>query len=191
MARTRVAYQGEPGAFSEEAALRLAGAECELVPCPSFAAVAAALAQGQAERAVLPLENAIAGPVAEVQRGMAAGAWRIERELTLPIEMCLLTRPEARWRAIREAASHAVALAQCGRYLAANGIRAVAADDTAGSVRAMMAPGSGWPPERAVIAGPRAAERYGAWVRARGIADRKDNRTRFGLLAPPPEPRLV
>src|SRR4051812_6317741 len=108
-AAVRIAYQGLPGAFGHQAALAFAPGY-EPVAEPSFAAVVAAVAEGRAERGILPVENNEAGPVAEAQALLAGGAVAVIGEEVLPIRMHLLGLPGARLEDIRTVVSHPVAL---------------------------------------------------------------------------------
>ncbi|HXE30480.1 MAG TPA: prephenate dehydratase domain-containing protein [Terriglobales bacterium] len=179
----RVAYQGEPGAFSEEAALGMLGPGIRLAPHADFAGVFRALRTGACDAIVVPVENSLAGRVEAVQWERARNpALRCDGELTLPIELHLLglTADPQAFAAVRTVWSHPVALAQCRKFIARHGrMQFEAGHDTAGSVRLVMAAGD---PRRAAIAGRRAALRYGAAILCEHIEDRADNRTRFLLL---------
>jgi len=175
-----VAYQGHRGAFSDVAAQRLVpGADTR--GYPSFDAVAAALAGGEVEFGVLPVENAIAGPVPRSYELLwEHPGLRVRGELTLPVELCLIGIDGARREDIREVRSHPVALEQVRRAVEAHGWERSTATDTAGAVRDIVARG-----DRSVAAiGPAlAAELYGGTILAREVQDDLDNSTRFFLLA--------
>ncbi len=168
----RVGYQGEPGAYSEEAALALfPGAST--TGHRSFQAAFTALIRSEVEVCVLPVENTLAGLVLEVNdllwesRGL-----RVEGEYVHPIRHCLLGRGGRIERAI----SHPQALAQCRRYLEGRGIQAIPFHDTAGAARHLAEhPEAGL----AAIASIAAARRYGLDVLAEAIQDDESNRTRF------------
>jgi len=175
---TRVAFQGELGAYSEEAVVRLFGEQAIPVPCRENRDVARAIVDGTAEFGVLPLENSLAGTVAASydaivgERGVHAIA-----ECTMPIHHCLLAVPGASVETLRVVESHPVALAQCRGFLDRHPqIDARAAYDTAGAARDVAAAGDR---TRAAIAGRAAARRYGLEILASDIEDRHDNRTRF------------
>ncbi len=175
-----VAYQGEPGAYSDEAAQALfPGARTE--GYPSFAAVFEALQRKAAELAVLPVENSVAGVVQEVSDGLwdHPSLW-VCGEHVAPIRHHLLARPGAR---VRHALSHPQALAQCAGWLAAQGISAVPVHDTAGAARQVAESGG---EADGAIASLAAARRYGLEVLASDIADQPSNRTRFLLVSPGP-----
>ena len=175
-----VAYQGHPGAFSDVAAQRLVpGAQTH--GYPSFDAVASALAGGEVEFGVLPVENAIAGPVPRSYELLwEHPALRVRGELTLPVELCLIGVEGSRSEDIREVRSHPVALEQVRRAIEAHGWERSTSTDTAGAGRDIVARG-----DRSVAAiGPAlAAEIYGGSILARDVQDEPDNSTRFFLLA--------
>ncbi|MDF1506004.1 prephenate dehydratase domain-containing protein, partial [Roseisolibacter sp. H3M3-2] len=132
-----VAFQGAPGAFGESAALRWRP-DARALPCPTFDAARERAARGEAEAAALPVENRIAGPVAEARAALGArvAVLRVDAEVTEPVALCLLALPGAAEGALRAARSHPVALAQCGAFLAAR--PALAPEpwwDTAGAAR--------------------------------------------------------
>jgi prephenate dehydratase len=176
-----VAYQGHPGAFSDVAARELVpGAESR--GYPSFDAAAEALASGEVDYAVLPVENAIAGPVPRNYELLwEHSALRIRGETMLPIEMCLIGTPGASLEGVREVRSHPVALEQVHRLIAARGWRRSTASDTAGAVREIVAHGDA---SLAAIGPALAAEIHGGTILARGVQDESENYTRFFLIAP-------
>ncbi len=179
---TRIAYQGEPGAFSEEAVLTL-GAVVP-VPCASFAELFSAIAEKRADRILAPVENTTAGPVTEACNLLAHSGLFIIQEVTLPIRLQLIGLPGATCAGIRRVRSHPVALAQCRRYLSRHPeIRAEPAADTAGSVREMFEMQD---VSVAAIASERAAAIYGGIILDRDIHDNVKNCTRFLLLASEP-----
>lgn len=175
-----VAYQGAPGAFSEDAARALAGDDALLQPLETLEDVFQALTLGISEFAVIPVENSLAGPVPRAADLIRRFGCRVMAEHSLRIAHALIGCPGATIDTIREAASHPVALAQCRQFFAARPqIAEVPAFDTAGSVAAMMAAGN---PSAAAIASERAAALYGGVVLLREIQDRRDNFTRFVVL---------
>jgi prephenate dehydratase len=176
-----VAYQGAPGAFSEDAARELAGGDALLHPMKTLDDVFQALAIGVAEFAVIPVENSLAGPVPRAAELIRRFGCRVMAEHSLRIAHALIACPGAAIGDIREAASHPVALAQCRQFFAARpGISEVAAFDTAGAVALMMKAGD---PAHAAIASSRAAALYGGVVLLDEIQDRRDNFTRFVVVA--------
>ncbi|HEU4629421.1 MAG TPA: prephenate dehydratase domain-containing protein [Gemmatimonadaceae bacterium] len=180
-AAPRVAYQGEPGAFSEQGvALHWAGA-AEAVPLPTFGAVADAVAEGTATYGLLPVENSIVGPVHEAVIALGSRPLAIVGELRLPIRQCLLAPSGSTLDALTSVESHPVALAQCGRFLRAHPqLRPRAVLDTAAAARAVADAGDR---TRAAIASAAAAARYGLVVLAEDVHDPVDNTTRFVVVA--------
>ncbi|HEX6488869.1 MAG TPA: prephenate dehydratase [Candidatus Dormibacteraeota bacterium] len=173
MAGVAIAYQGEPGAYSEEALLRLYP-DARTVPCRTFGRAFDALGGGEVSRAVLPVENSLGGIVQEVNDLLwGRPGLRVTAEVVHPIKHCLLGR--ARERPER-AISHPQALAQCAGWLQRRGIQPVPFHDTAGAARQLAE----WPqPGTAAIASATAAARYGLDILARDIQDDDSNRTRF------------
>jgi prephenate dehydratase len=178
--KPRVAFQGERGAFSEEAALKLLGADIELVPQRTFAALFASIDNGEADYVVAPVVNTIVGfvqPSVDLMR--QSRLLRLD-EVEIKVEQQLIGLPGADFETIETVQSHAAALAQCQRFFAEHPqLTAVVADDTAGSVAEVMKRGKA---TRAAIAGRRAAELYGASIIRESIQDRPENFTRFVLL---------
>lgn len=175
-----VAYQGHPGAFSDAAARALVpGAETR--GYPSFDAAAEAIASRDVDFAVLPVENAIAGPVPRNYELLwEHPALRIRGEIALAVEMCLVVAPGATEDAIREVRSHPVALEQVRRLVDAHGWRRSTTTDTAGAIREIVELGD---PSIAAIGPALAAEIYGGTILRRGVQDEGENYTRFFLVA--------
>ena len=181
----RVAFQGEPGAFSEAAAVQLLGEEIRTIPRITFDATFRAIAEGAADALLLPVENTLAGSVVRVYDLLLESPLEICGETILPIEHHLMACPGATFEEIRAVASHPVALAQCELFFGQHpGLKRVPAEDTAGSVREMMGRGD---KSCAAIAGRPAAGRYGAMILRESIQDNAENFTRFMLLLPPEE----
>jgi prephenate dehydratase len=177
-----VAFQGEPGAFSEAAAIDLLGESIKTVPRATFEAIFRSTAEGTADAVLAPVENSLAGSVVRVFDLLLENQLAIVGETILPIEMQLIALPGASLGDIRSVASHPMALAQCERFFAAHpNWKRVPAEDTAGSVREIMSHGD---KSRAAIAGRRAAEHYRGVVLAERIQDNPENFTRFVLLVP-------
>jgi prephenate dehydratase len=181
----RVAFQGEPGAFSEAAAVQLLGEGIQTVPRATFEATFRAIAERAAEALLLPVENTLAGSVVRVYDLLRDSPLEMCGETILPIEHHLMGCPGAKFEEIRTVASHPMALAQCECFFEANPrIKRLPAEDTAGSVREMMSRGD---KSCAAIAGERAAAHYGAIILRQSIQDNAENFTRFVLLLPPEE----
>ncbi|HEY6945795.1 MAG TPA: prephenate dehydratase [Candidatus Acidoferrum sp.] len=181
----RVAFQGEPGAFSEAAAIQLLGESITTVPRATFEAIFCSIAEGAADAILAPVENSLAGSVVRVFDLLLESRLAIIAETVLPIEMQLIALPGASLKDICSVASHPMALAQCERFFAAHPTwKRVPAEDTAGSVREMVSAGD---TSRAAIAGRRAAEHYYGVILAERIQDNPENFTRFVLLVPEKE----
>jgi len=181
----RVAFQGEPGAFSEAAAIQLLGESITAVPRATFEAIFHSIDEGAADAVLAPVENSLAGSVVRVFDLLLESRLAIASETILPIEMQLIALPGASLNDIRSVASHPMALAQCERFFAAHpNWKRVPAEDTAGSVREMISVGD---KSRAAIAGRRAAEHYHGMILAERIQDNPENFTRFVLLVPEKE----
>jgi prephenate dehydratase len=181
----RVAFQGEPGAFSEAAAIQLLGESITTMPRATFEAIFYSIAEGAADGVLAPVENSLAGSVVRVFDLLLESRLAIVAETILPIEMQLIALPDASLNDIRSVASHPMALAQCERFFAAHPKwKRIPAEDTAGSVREVISTGD---KSRAAIAGRRAAEQYHGVILAERIQDNPENFTRFVLLVPEKE----
>lgn len=179
--KPRVAFQGERGAFSEEAALKLLGENIELVPQKTFAALYGSIDRGEAEYVLAPVRNSIAGAVLASLDLLERSSLVALDEVEIRIEQHLIGCPDATFNNINTVQSHPVALAQCRCFFAEHPrLKPVNADDTAGSVAEIIARGDA---TRAAIAGRRAAELYGASIIRESIQDRPENFTRFVLLS--------
>lgn len=181
--RPRVAYQGEPGAYGEEAVVRYAGAHATPVPRASFAEVFSSVALGETNCGLTPIENSQAGSITEVYDLLRHSGLFVTGELCLPVNHCLLCLPDQRMSDIRRVLSHPQALAQCDTFLRDLGVEIVAAYDTAGSAKLIhdqQLRGV------AAVASERAAHIYGLQILARGIQTVVDNYTRFVALSREP-----
>jgi len=179
----RVGFQGALGAFSEEA-VRALVPDAEPVPHATFEAVVKAVESGDVDAGVVPVENTLAGAVAEAYEALVSGSVTAIGEMVIPIRHCLLGLPGATTKQVREARSHPVALSQCRGFFAEHPeIRAQAVYDTAGAAEEVAAMGD---PSLAAIASERAGERYGLAVLQRDLQDRDDNQTRFYLIVREP-----
>jgi prephenate dehydratase len=178
----RVAFQGERGAFSEEAAVKLLGEEIALVPRPTFEAAFSAINDGLADYILAPIENSLAGSVHRSFDLLVDSNLNILAEVVIPIAHNLIAAPSAKFEELAVVESHPVALAQCEQFFGANPrLRRVVTEDTAGSVRAVVRSGDR---TRAAIAGRRAAEIYGGAILREHLEDNSENYTRFLLLSP-------
>lgn len=182
-AANRVAFQGERGAFSEEAAIHLLGETMNLVPRPTFEALFSTIAEGEADAILAPIENSLAGSVYRCYDLLLESELVITGEVIHPIAHYLIGPSGSRVENLVTVESHPVALAQCEKFFRDNPhIKRIATEDTAGSVRAVMAHAD---PRRAAIAARRAAEIYGGTILREHIEDHAENYTRFLLLEPP------
>jgi prephenate dehydratase len=181
----RVAFQGEPGAFSEAAAIQLLGDAITTVPRGTFDAAFRAIRENAADALLVPVENTLAGSVVRVYDLLLESNLGIIAETILPIEHHLIGVPGATLQDVRSVASHPMALAQCERFFFSHPeLKRVPAEDTAGSVREVL---SRRDKSFAAIAGRRAAEHYHGVILAEGIQDNAENFTRFVLLVPEEE----
>lgn len=180
----RVAFQGEPGAFSHEAARGAFGHDVAIEPRRTFEEMFEAVTRGQADTAVVPIENTLAGSVIKNYDLLVEHDLVIVAELVLRIVHNLIARPGTRLDEVRRVYSHPVALAQCERFLKAHPALQVdpGGYDTAGSVKMIM---EARDPSRAAIAGATAAEVYGANILVPGIESHAQNFTRFFVLTAP------
>lgn len=182
-----VAYQGEPGAYSEAAAQRYAP-EASLQPCPSFEEVFRAVEGGEAAFGVLPIENSIGGTIHRNYDLLLEHQLQIVGDLELRVVHSLIALPGTSIDQVKQIYSHPQALAQCDRYLRSlPGVEVVATYDTAGSAKLIkdkQLAGA------AAIASERAASVFGLTILESGIQDFADNITRFLVVAPAGAPDL-
>lgn len=178
----RVAFQGERGAFSEEAAVKLLGEEIQLVPRLTFEAAFSAIGDGVADYLLAPIENSLAGSVHRSFDLLVESNLNILAEVVIPIVHNLIAVPGASFDDLTVVESHPVALAQCEQFFTAHPrLKRVVTEDTAGSVRAIT---HAQDKSRAAIAGRRAASIYGGHILRDHLEDNRENYTRFLLLAP-------
>ncbi len=194
MGRTRkralkIAFQGEHGAFSEEAARKLAGPAPETIPCPRFLDAFQMVARGDADAAIIPIENTLHGSVHENYDHLLAHELVIAAETQVRIVHNLIAAPGVPFRQIRRAYSHPVALNQCLDFFEAHPeIEKATFYDTAGSVKMLMEENAR---DAGAIASSVAAEYYGAHILKRSIEDDRQNFTRFFLLVKGPGEILI
>lgn len=181
-----VAYQGEPGCYSEEASRTFFGQDVECVPCGGFSEVFLALKEGRATRAVLPIENVLAGTIHQnLDLIVASNSIHIVGEVEVDVRHCLLAASDrVALEDVRVARSHYMALAQCDKFLGKHNIRAEVAADTAGSARELSLSNNN--SYTCAIASRGAAKRYGLHVLREGIGNYADNYTRFWVLSHAP-----
>jgi len=182
-----VAFQGEPGAYSQQAVRQHFGPETGTLPCRSFTAIFDAIHEGRANYGMLPVENSLAGTVIPAYDRLLDHDLRIQAEVVVRIEHCLLAPPGIALGDVRRALSHPQALAQCEHSLRRLGIEPVDHYDTAGAARDIAANPR---PDTAAIASALAAEIYGLEVLVPNLEDQLLNFTRFFVLgAEEPERR--
>jgi prephenate dehydratase len=180
---TRVVYQGEPGAFSEEAVLRFFGEASERTAVPTWRAVFEAVAGEAAERGVIAIESSLAGTIRETYDLLAEfydRDVRIVGEVAVPVRLALLALPGQSLEAIDRVYSHAQALVQADAFLRSRDWEVMTTYNTAGAARTIAERGER---RAAAVASPRVAELYGLEIIAADIQAGDENRTRFAVLA--------
>jgi len=183
--KTRVAFQGERGAFSEEAAVKLLGDAIELVPRQTFAALFSSFDEGVADYLLAPIANSIAGPVEAAVALLNKSGFTVVDEVTIHVAQNLIGCRGVKLSDIEEVQSHPMALAQCTRFFIEHPrLKQIEGDDTAGSVAEIIQRRE---TNRAAIAARRAAEIYGGVILQENIQDASENLTRFVLLSKPTE----
>lgn len=178
----RVAFQGALGAFSELAIRQYWPAGAIPIPQPTFDAAVHAALEGDAEFAIIPVENVIAGPVKPALETLdrEQSRFTILGDTRLSVQMCLLAPPGTNLRDIQTVISHHMALAQCGQFFAQHDwMQPVVHGDTATAAADIA---SGKMQNAAALASEAAAERYGLEILARGVQDSLENWTRFVVL---------
>ena len=185
-----IAFQGEPGAYSEAAAVEHFGAGTPTLPCASFAEVFSAVETGAARAGLIPIENSLAGSIHQNYDLLLQHSLTITGERFLRVRHCLIALPGVAMGGLRRVISHPQALAQCASYLRRMGLPGEVFYDTAGAVKHIGETGAR---DAAAIASRRAAEVYGMQILAESIEDDAANYTRFLAVAPaggepPPQP---
>jgi len=180
--KNRIAYQGEPGANSHIVA-REHYPEWEGVPCASFEDVFAAVGNGDADLAMIPIDNSIAGRVADIHHFLPTSGLHIIAEHFLRIQFSLLGVPGSSLETIKTVHSHLHALGQCRKIIKQYGLTPMISGDTAGAAREVA---DAHDVSQAAISPPLAAEIYGLEVLADDIEDEDHNTTRFVVLSREP-----
>jgi arogenate/prephenate dehydratase len=180
----RLAYQGEPGAYSEAAALHFGGPQAETLPCKSFDDVFEAVAKRRATHGVVPLENSIGGTIHRNYDLLLEHEIAITGEVELDVVHCLQALPGTKIENVKVVYSHPQALAQCERYLKDLGATVEAVYDTAGGAKLVSEQKLAG---AAALASRRAAEVFGLEVLQEAVQDYEYNITRFAIIggAPP------
>jgi prephenate dehydratase len=175
----RIAFQGEPGAYSHQAC-HAARPGLEALPCATFEDAIEAVRSGTAEQAMLPVENSTYGRVADIHRLLPESGLHIIDEAFVRVHINLLAVPGATLADVTEAWSHLVLLPQCARFLREQGIAGRVSPDNARAARDVAAAGD---KRKAALASELAGEIYGLDVLARHIEDHDTNTTRFLIMA--------
>ncbi len=180
MAMTKkIVFQGEPGANSHLAS-REVYPEYEALPCPTFEDAFAAISAGEADLGMIPIENSVAGRVADIHHLMPHSGLHIVAEHFMPVRHQLLAPKGATTQTIRTVESHVHALGQCRKIISKLGVKPVVTADTAGSAREIAEAGD---KTRAAIATRLAAQIYGLEIIVPDIEDEDHNTTRFIVLS--------
>jgi prephenate dehydratase len=177
--RKKIAFQGEPGANSH-IACKEAYRNHEPLPCPTFEDAFAAVRSGRAELGMIPIDNSVAGRVADIHHLMPKSGLHIVAEWFLPVQHQLMAPRGASLKTIKTVESHIHALGQCRNLIRSLGVKAIVAADTAGAAREVAEAGD---ITRAALATTLAAEIYGLTILKRDVADAAHNTTRFIVLA--------
>ena len=175
----RIAYQGEPGANSHQVC-KQHYPDWDSVPCASFEDVFAAVEGGEAGLAMIPIDNSIAGRVADIHHFLPDSGLHIVAEHFLRIRFHLMGVPGARLDQISSVHSHVHALGQCRKVIREHGLTPVISGDTAGAAREVAEAAD---PTQAAISPPLAAEIYGLEILATDVEDEDHNTTRFVVLS--------
>lgn len=182
MTERTIAYQGEPGANSHIICAQ-AYPDWSSLPCASFEDAFAAVNEGRAALAMIPIENSIAGRVADIHQLIPSSALHIVAEHFLPIHFQLMALPGVRIEDLQSVHSHIHALGQCRRIIRRLGLKAVVAGDTAGAAREIA---EARDPSRAALAPALAAQVYGLSILEQDVEDEPHNTTRFVVFGPQP-----
>ena len=175
----RIAFQGEPGAYSHQAC-RQARPAMEAVPCATFEDAIELCRRGDTDLAMLPVENSTYGRVADIHHLLPESGLHIVDEAFVRVHINLLAVPGTRLDEVEAAMSHTVLLGQCRGFLRQHNLKLVTGADTAGSARHVAQIGD---PKLAALASELAGEIYGLEVLARHIEDRSNNTTRFLVMS--------
>ena len=176
----RIAFQGEPGAYSHQACVE-ARPDHEAMPCRTFEDAIEAVNAGDAALAMLPVENSTYGRVADIHSLLPNSGLHIIDEVFVRVHINLLALPGTKLSDVRTAVSHTVLLGQCQKFLREHQIHREVGADTAGSARHVAETGD---PAYAALASELAGEIYGLDVLARHIEDQGNNTTRFLVMSP-------
>jgi prephenate dehydratase len=187
MTKKKISYQGEPGANSHIACLE-AMPGYEPLPCRTFEDAFQAVTEGKAALAMIPIDNSVAGRVADIHHILPESKLSIIGEHFLPIHHQLLIVPGTNLKDVTSVHSHVHALGQCRKLIRKMGLKAVVAADTAGSARELSESGD---KTKASIATALAAKIYGLEIARKDIEDEDHNTTRFVILSPKPVKKRI
>ena len=179
----KIAFQGEPGANSH-IAIAEAYPDATPLPCPTFEDALAAISSGEADMGMIPIENSLAGRVADIHHLLPKSGLFIVGEWFLPIHFQLMAPRGAKLTDIKTIESHVHALGQCRRIIRKLGVKPIVAIDTAGAARMVAERGDR---SCAALAPKLAADMYGLDVLAENVEDETHNTTRFVVLAREPD----
>jgi prephenate dehydratase len=177
--RPRIVFQGEPGANSH-IACQEAYPDGEPLPCPTFEDALNAVASREADLGMIPIENSVAGRVADIHHLMPGSNLHIIAEWFLPIRNQLMAPKGAKLGGVKTVESHIMALGQCRNFIRRHGLKSIVAADTAGAAREVAERGDR---TAAAIASRLAAEIYGLDILAENIEDEAHSTTRFIVLS--------
>lgn len=177
--QSTIAFQGEHGAYSEQAVRQHFGPGASTLPCRTFLGITDALQSGHAQFGMLPVENSLAGTVVPAYDLLIDYDLHIQAEVILRVEHCLVAPPGTPLSAVRQVRSHPQALMQCETTLRRMGLEPLEYYDTAGAARDLAADPR---PATAAIASALAAETYGLDILVRNLEDQDFNFTRFFVL---------
>ena len=181
----KVAFQGEHGAYSEEAILQHFKSNVIPVPCPALKEVFDSVEDGEVDLGLVPVENTLEGSIVRTYDLLLESPLKVQAEVILRVVHCLIANPGVTQNEVKRVYSHPQALGQCRRYLEQQGYEAHATYDTAGSVKMLKERGL---MDAAAIASGWAAEVYDMTVLASGIETHPENYTRFFILGPEDHP---
>jgi prephenate dehydratase len=183
-----VAFQGENGAYSQEAIYQTFGRETPTLPCQTFKELFEAVETGKAIHSMLPIENSTAGAINQAYDLLLDYDLKISQEAVLRVRHCLLANRGTTMADVKRVRSHPQGLAQCERYLSGHGFEGITFYDTAGSARDLAEHPE---PGTAAIASRLAGELYGLDVLEENIEDLAFNYTRFFVLGVQDPPRAA
>ncbi len=183
---TLIAFQGEDGAYSQEAVFETFGSETKTIPCRTFSDVFRAVNSGAADLGMLPIENSTAGAINQSYDLLLDYDLKITREVIFRVRHALMVPQGVALADVRRVYSHPQALTQCERFIAEHSWESVVAYDTAGAAKQLATSGE---KDAGAIASETAARLYGLGILARGIEDLPNNLTRFFVIAHAEPPR--